>query len=98
MYLLWFTLAGIMAIIYWYLEWLIWKRIANKLILQKGSPTAHQRKFLAFAISGVVFLGISAAYFGLISFTKADFSIGCWLFPAIVFSLITGLGKNRSLG
>jgi hypothetical protein len=97
MYFFWFAFAGVMAITYWYLEWVIWKSIARKLVLQKGSPTVRQRKVLSAAISGVVFLGISAAYLGLISFTKADFSIGCWLIPAMIFSLVTGLGKARAL-
>ena len=87
-----------MAILYWYLEWLIWKAIAGKMIFNKGSLPIQQRKVLVIAISGVVFIGISALYFGLVSFTKGDLSIiRCWLLPATLLSILIGLGKARSL-
>ncbi len=98
MYLFWLFLALLMTILYWYLEWLIWRALAGNLLGNEASRPTYQRNFLVIAIAGVVFIGISSLYFSVLAFTKGDLPIfRCWLLPATLLSTLIGIGKARSL-
>ena len=96
MYIFWFVLALIMGIVYWYLEIIVWFAFVRKFTSGK-KYLRGKKNYYIWATTVIVFTGISSFYFSIIDFTQSPFSFGCWIIPAILFSVVAGITKASEL-
>lgn len=95
MYLFWFVLAGFMVFGYLYSEWKVYQAIIKKIHEKEETILPGKKTIFVIARSLFAFIGVSAFYFGLISFIRAEIVFGCWLLPASIVGLLVAFSTYQ---
>jgi hypothetical protein len=78
------------ALIYILLEWKFVSSMAASRV-SKGMPTMSGKRWhYVLGSAATTFVGISAFYFGIISYANAGINLTCWFLPSICMSLLMG--------
>ena len=97
MYLVWFAIALLMLIVYYYIGFSIWLMVRKRLFSQDEVSVGGIKRYYPFISAGTVFVGIGSLYFGSYSITGGPHNFRCWLVPTIVIAIIEGVRRYRTL-
>jgi Sec-independent protein secretion pathway component TatC len=97
MLILWLVLAGAMALLYLYLEWTITNNTAKGIMRQEKVILPGKKLHYVIAGAVIAFVGITAAYFALLTYLGADVQFGCWLGVGLLVSGIVAIGTYARL-
>jgi hypothetical protein len=97
MYIFWFVLGGVMLLLYTLIEWKVILHGIKKTSGQEGTGLFGKRQHYVAGTAAVMFVAVSAFYFGFISYVRAEVQIVCWLLPSLLAAFLMGKGMSLLL-
>lgn len=97
MYIVWAVVCGLMIITYFYLDGKVWFNLIKRNSDQTKSTLPGKRWHYIVAKSVIAFSIVGSAYFALIDFVRIQSVSLCWLGPAIVIAILSGLSASVTL-
>lgn len=97
MFAIWWFIALITAVLFALLEWRLWRTGLKRIYAGETALLPGKRWYYVAGAFTVAFVGVTAFYFGLISFVEAEISGVCWLIPALTVGILNTLSVLNRL-